>query len=172
MAPLLFLSFLLCEAGSGTVVIRVEPGQDVILPCDAGDVTITAAEWTRSDPKPSENILFWTDGHSDTPFKGRVYLVDDELKTRNVSLILKNVNREDNGTYECRVLTAGSRRNKRAINTDPISIVELQVTDPENQKEYISGGDIKAENSAPHHVGLGAAALGVLVCLTFSCQQI
>ncbi|XP_030287197.1 hepatitis A virus cellular receptor 2-like [Sparus aurata] len=171
MASHLFFLFLLYQAASETVVIRVEPGQDVILPCDAGDTSIRAAEWIRSDPKPSEDILFWTDGHSDT-FKDRVYLVNDQLKTRDVSLSLKNVSREDNGTYECRVKTPGSRRNTRAvIKSEPISIVQLQVTDPENQKEYISGGDIKAENSAPHHVGLGAA-VGVLVCLTFSFQQI
>uniref|UniRef100_A0A671V3E0 Ig-like domain-containing protein n=1 Tax=Sparus aurata TaxID=8175 RepID=A0A671V3E0_SPAAU len=111
-------------------VVRVELGQDVILPCDAGDVTITAVEWTRSDLVAPDYVHFYRDGRSDpthqhSSFKGRVQLVDGELKNGDASLILKNVSREDNGTYECRVLTAGSRRNK----TETISIIELQVTD-------------------------------------------
>ena len=109
-------------------------GQDVTLPCDAGEVTITAVEWTRSDMVDKEYVLFYSDGHSDptyqhSSFKDRVQLVDGELKDGDVSLILKNVRREDVGTYECRVQTAGSRRKKRAtIKTQPISRVQLQVT--------------------------------------------
>ena len=107
-------------------VVKVEQvGQDVTLECRAGDVTIRAAEWIRSKPEPPKNILFWRDGHDqqDSSFTGRVQLVDGELKTGDVSMILKDVKREDSGTYECRVITAGSRRKK-------ISIVELQVTNP------------------------------------------
>uniref|UniRef100_A0A671V176 Ig-like domain-containing protein n=1 Tax=Sparus aurata TaxID=8175 RepID=A0A671V176_SPAAU len=91
-------------------------------------------QWTRSEPKPPKDILLWRGGQSDpdyqhSSFTGRVQLVDGELKNGDVSLILMNVSREDVGTYECRVITAGSRRNKRAnIDTEPISIVELQVT--------------------------------------------
>ncbi|XP_073330980.1 uncharacterized protein [Pagrus major] len=164
MASLVFLLFLLYEAASETVVIQVvpvKPGQDATLPCDAGDASIRAVEWTRSEPKPSKFILFWSDGHTDTPYEGRVQLVDGEMKNGDVSLILKNVSREDVGTYECRVVTAGSRRNKRALRTEPISRVRLQVTGDQN-------GDIKdgdnnnrdneEGNSTPLHVGLGAAA--------------
>ena len=113
----------------------MEPGQNVTLLCQAGNVTIRAVEWTRSDLVAPGYILFHTDGHSDpvrqhSSFKGRVQLVDGELKTGDVSLILKNVSRDDSGTYECRVAKAGSGRKKRAIiKTDPISIIQLQVTD-------------------------------------------
>ena len=117
-------------------MIRVEPeklGQDVTLKCQAGDINITAVEWTRSDLVAPHYVLFYSDGHSDPAyqhpsFTGRVQLVDGEMKNGDVSLILKNVSREDNGTYECRVATAGSRRKKRAIDSDPISIIQLQVT--------------------------------------------
>ncbi|KAM8746936.1 uncharacterized protein AB9X84_015095 [Acanthopagrus schlegelii] len=172
MAPLLFLLFLLSEAASEPEVIRVvqvKHGQDVILPCRAGDVTILAADWIRSKPEPSKNILFWRDGHSDTPFKDRVQLVDGELKTGDVSMILKDVKREDSGTYECRVITAGSRRKKRAkIKTDPISIVELQVTDPEDQKgdnKDGHNGDTDNGNSPRLYVGLAAVVVVFLLVL-------
>ena len=104
-------------------------GQDVTLECQAGDVTIGAAQWIRTDLEPTKDILFWRNGSLDpeqqhSSFTGRVQLVDGELKTGDVSLILKNVRREDVGTYECQVLTAGSRRKK----TETISIVRLLVT--------------------------------------------
>ncbi|XP_036967089.1 uncharacterized protein LOC119026702 [Acanthopagrus latus] len=128
-------------------VVQVKLGHDVTLPCRAGDVTIRAAEWTRSKPEPPKNILFWTDGHITSPIVDRVQLVDGELKTGDVSMILKDVKREDSGTYECRVQTAASRRNKRAvIKTEPISIVELQVTDPEPEvKVEQVGQDVTLE---------------------------
>ena len=112
------------------VVIRVELGQDATLPCPAGDTSIRAAEWTRSDMSPPTEILFWRGGKTYSDFKDRVQLVDGELKTGNVSLKLKNMSRDDVGTYECRVVTAGSRRKRAVPNTKLISIVQLQVTDP------------------------------------------
>uniref|UniRef100_A0A671VF89 Uncharacterized LOC115589959 n=1 Tax=Sparus aurata TaxID=8175 RepID=A0A671VF89_SPAAU len=116
------------------VVVEEPVGQYAGLPCQTGDVTITAVEWTRSDLVAPDYVLFYRDGRSDpthqhSSFKGRVQLVDDEMKNGDASLILKDVNREDNGTYECRVKTAGSRRNK----TETISIVRLLVTDPVSQ---------------------------------------
>ncbi|KAM8746900.1 uncharacterized protein AB9X84_015072 isoform 2-T2 [Acanthopagrus schlegelii] len=108
--------------------VPVEPGQNATLPCHT-DVNITVVEWTRSDLVHPNYVLFYSDGHSDPTFQdssftGRVQLVDGELKTGNVSMILKDVKRDDIGTYECRVQTAGSGRKK----TETISIVKLQVT--------------------------------------------
>ncbi|XP_030287192.1 uncharacterized protein LOC115590067 [Sparus aurata] len=172
MAPLLFFLFLLCKAASETVVVQVKPeqlGQDVTLPCDAGDVTIRAAEWTRSDPKPAKGILFYAGGFLDDKIQ-QADLVTKDLKTGNVSLILKNVSREDVGTYECRVATAGSRRKKRA-NSDfkLIKTVRLRMKDPENQNgdnnNNNNNGDIM--DIFTRHRGGSAAAAGVflLVCL-------
>ena len=101
-------------------LVQVKLGQDVTLPSQAGDVTIRAVKWTRSEPEPPKDILIYRVG---IPIKGRVQLVDDKLKTGDVSLILKDVKRDDSGTYECRVITTGTE-------SKPISIVQLQVTDP------------------------------------------
>ncbi|XP_035849737.1 muscle M-line assembly protein unc-89-like [Sander lucioperca] len=135
MAPFLFLLFLLSEAASDLIVLTVCPGDDVILPCQAADSSIRALEWTRPDLEP-EYVLFYSDGYLETEeqhpdFKDRVDLVDRELKDRDMSLILKNVSSIDNGTYECRVASGGSRRKKRSIiDSEPIRIIRLQVTEP------------------------------------------
>uniref|UniRef100_A0A8C9XGX7 Ig-like domain-containing protein n=1 Tax=Sander lucioperca TaxID=283035 RepID=A0A8C9XGX7_SANLU len=94
---------------SDLIVVTVDPGDDVILPCQADDSSIRAVEWIRPDLEP-ESVLIYSDGHLETDdqnpsFKGRVELVNRDLKDRDVSLILKNVSKHDAGTYECRVIT-------------------------------------------------------------------
>uniref|UniRef100_A0A8C4H1K6 Ig-like domain-containing protein n=1 Tax=Dicentrarchus labrax TaxID=13489 RepID=A0A8C4H1K6_DICLA len=114
-------------------VISVKPGDDVTLSCSAGDDSIRAVEWTRPDLEP-EYVLFYRNKRSVTTnqhpsFKGRVNLADGEMKDGNVSLVINNVSISDNGTYECRVVTGGSSRHKRAIiDTDPIRTIQLEVT--------------------------------------------
>uniref|UniRef100_A0A8C9XUW1 Ig-like domain-containing protein n=1 Tax=Sander lucioperca TaxID=283035 RepID=A0A8C9XUW1_SANLU len=99
------------------IVVTVDPGDDVILPCQSADPSISAVEWTRPDLEP-DIILLNIDGHLKSTyqhpsFKDRVELVDRELKDGDVSLTLKNVSSIDNGTYECRVKPDGSRHSSR-----------------------------------------------------------
>ncbi|XP_045921472.1 coxsackievirus and adenovirus receptor-like isoform X2 [Micropterus dolomieu] len=156
MDKFLFLLVLLSPAASD--VVRVKPGNDVILPCQAGEASIRAVEWSRPDLEP-EYVLFYRDGRSDPiqqhpSFKDRVQLVDRELKDGDVSLILKNVSSNDAGTYECRVATEGSRRKRAAIETEPIRIIQLEVSGS-------NSGDVEEGNYRLYY-GLGAAF--VLVC--------
>ncbi|XP_031169008.2 coxsackievirus and adenovirus receptor-like [Sander lucioperca] len=132
MAILMLLLFILPEAASDQEAVIVYPGDDVTLPCQAADYPIGVVEWSRADLAP-EYILYYSDGHLDPTyqhpdFKDRVDLVDRDLKDGDTSLILKNVSSIDNGTYECVVTSAGSRRKKR--DTDPINTIQLQVTEP------------------------------------------
>ncbi|XP_038586510.1 programmed cell death 1 ligand 1-like isoform X2 [Micropterus salmoides] len=147
----------LCQLTSD--VVQVKPGDDVILPCQAGDVFIRAVEWSRPDLEP-DYVVFHRDGLSDPThqhpsFKDRVQLVDRELKDGDVSLILKNVSSNDAGTYECRVAAGGSRRKRANIETEPIRIIQLEVSGS-------NSGDVE-EGNYRHYYGLGAAF--VLVCL-------
>ncbi|KAL7376013.1 hypothetical protein ABVT39_028000 [Epinephelus coioides] len=136
--------------------VHVHPGDDVTLRCEAGNVSISAVQWTRPDLEP-QYVLFYRDGHFDTTkqhpsFTGRVELEDRDLKDGDVSLTLKNVNSSDNGTYECRVKSGGSRRTKRAIiKTDPIRVIYLEVRDSE-------------DGNFPH-LYVGLAAGGVVAVL-------
>uniref|UniRef100_A0A4W6D4Q7 Ig-like domain-containing protein n=1 Tax=Lates calcarifer TaxID=8187 RepID=A0A4W6D4Q7_LATCA len=89
--------------------------------------------WTRPDLK-TEKYVFLQRGSQPvteyqlSSFQDRVDLVDRQMKDGNVSLILKNVTREDTGRYECRVVQRGTNRRKRSyLNTEPISIIDLDV---------------------------------------------
>ncbi|XP_038586504.1 coxsackievirus and adenovirus receptor-like [Micropterus salmoides] len=156
MDKFVFLLTLLSPAASD--VVRVKPGDNVILPCQAGDVFIRAVEWSRPDLEP-DYVLFHRDGfsvptHQHPSFKDRVQLVDRELKDGDVSLILKNVSSNDAGTYECRVVAGGSRRKRAIIDTPPIRIIQLEVSGS-------NSGDVEEGNYGLYY-GLGAAF--VLVC--------
>ncbi|XP_049917537.1 butyrophilin-like protein 3 [Epinephelus moara] len=136
--------------------VTVHPGDDVTLRCEAGNVSILVVEWTRPDLE-SQYVFFYRDGLSDPTkqhpsFKGRVELVDRELKDGDVSLTLKNVTSSDAGRYECRVVADGSRHSKRAIlKTDPIRVIYLEVTGSE-------------DGNFPHlYVGLAAGGVAVFL---------
>ncbi|XP_078101169.1 butyrophilin subfamily 1 member A1-like [Sander vitreus] len=175
MAPFLLLLLILSEAAPDLIEVTVDPGDDVTLPCQAADSSIRAVEWTRPDLEP-DYVLLYRDGHLDQThqhpsFKDRVDLVDRDLKDRDVSLILKNVSSIDNGTYECRVASDGSRRKKRAnIDSEPIRTIRLQVTEPGSKRGHSmdrhSMNDVPEDgNSSPggRYFGLAAAVAGGLV---------
>uniref|UniRef100_A0A3P9PFS1 Ig-like domain-containing protein n=1 Tax=Poecilia reticulata TaxID=8081 RepID=A0A3P9PFS1_POERE len=96
-----------------------EPGQDVILPCEApGNEDPEAAEWKKQDddewliylrPNQSGSLSF---GSS---YEDRVDLQDRQLKNGNASLVLRNVTTNDSKTYECRV---GRNRSMELITAD------------------------------------------------------
>ncbi|XP_045921500.1 programmed cell death 1 ligand 1-like isoform X5 [Micropterus dolomieu] len=139
-------------------VVRVKPGDDVILPCQVSEASIRAVEWSRPDLEP-EYVLLYRDGLSDPThqhpsFKDRVQLVDRELKDGNVSLILKNVSSNDAGTYECRVAAGDSRLKRANIETEPIRIYQLEVSGS-------NSGDVEEGNYGLYY-GLGAAFLLVI----------
>ncbi|XP_028419347.1 CD276 antigen homolog [Perca flavescens] len=173
MAPLILLLILLSEAASDLIEVTVHPGDDVILPCQAADSSISVVEWTRPDLEPPEYVLFYISGDLQTDyqhpsFKDRVDLVDRDLKDGDVSLILKNVSSVDNGTYECRVASDDSRRRKRAIiNSEPIRIIRLQVPEPAgpnrgHSEDGNSTNDVPGDGpSSPvgRYVGLAAGVL-------------
>uniref|UniRef100_A0A668A4H9 Ig-like domain-containing protein n=1 Tax=Myripristis murdjan TaxID=586833 RepID=A0A668A4H9_9TELE len=117
--------------------LKAQPGDDVTLSCQAPDgVDITAVEWSRTDMKEEEYVFFYQDGHTDSghqhpSFKNRVELKDKDTKNGDLSVILKNLKKEDSGTYECRYKASGEGRMKRAfIETAPTSTIRLEVVGP------------------------------------------
>ncbi|XP_038558276.1 programmed cell death 1 ligand 1-like [Micropterus salmoides] len=167
MDKFVFLLVLVSPAASD--VIRVKPGDNVTLSCQAGEASIRAVEWSRPDLEP-DYVVFHRDGLSDPThqhpsFKDRVQLVDRELKDGDVSLILKNVSSNDAGTYECRVATGGSRRKRAIIETEPIRIIQLEVSGS-NSGDVEEGNQInKNPTEGNYRIYYGSVAGFVLVCL-------
>ncbi|XP_071315370.1 coxsackievirus and adenovirus receptor homolog isoform X2 [Trachinotus anak] len=149
-----------------SVNITAEPGQTVSLSCRAPTHTkIIVVEWNRPDLKP-EYVFLYQDGTTVTSnqhpsFKNRVELKDRDMKDRDVSVILKKVTRDDAGTYECRVIRAGSRR-KRAADTEPNCIINLDVQTGHTAGHREEGGDKEGGDKNPS-VGLGVGLSAALL---------
>uniref|UniRef100_A0A668A4I9 Ig-like domain-containing protein n=1 Tax=Myripristis murdjan TaxID=586833 RepID=A0A668A4I9_9TELE len=142
----MLLTFILWIFSHGPLVLKktVHTGDSVTLECQAGSAAeITAAEWRKTDQKKQEEPVFLSvDGHfkSDVQhpsFKNQVEPRDGEMKSDDLSVILKNVKKEDSGTYECRFKAAGEDRRKRAIiGKEPICTIRLEVVDPGELSQY------------------------------------
>ncbi|XP_039859937.1 coxsackievirus and adenovirus receptor-like isoform X2 [Simochromis diagramma] len=118
--------------------ITAESGQSITLPCRAPNNNILAVEWSRAN-LGDEYVLLYRDGRFEPDeqhpsFKNRVDLQDRQMKDGDVSLILNNVTTNDTGTYECRVKTGNNRRKRANLSGDPISIINLHVVVPPDQK--------------------------------------
>ncbi|KAF1381062.1 hypothetical protein PFLUV_G00170560, partial [Perca fluviatilis] len=116
--------------------VPVRLGDDVILPCQADDPSISDVEWSRADQKPDTILSYRVEGSVPTNLhpkykEDKVQLVDKDLKKGNMSLILKNVSTTDQGTYKCRVTSGGSMRtNTTVLPWKTITIIRLQVREP------------------------------------------
>ncbi|XP_062301234.1 coxsackievirus and adenovirus receptor-like [Scomber scombrus] len=125
LSVFLLMCFLFCSVSEDKTV---KSGADVTLHCQSPrDEDITSLKWIRPDLKTDEYIFFFRDNrtyeHFQHPsFRGRVQLMDPQMKNGDVSVILKNVTINDTGTYKCRV---------KVSNTKPelMNTIILTVTD-------------------------------------------
>ncbi|KAM7376866.1 hypothetical protein PAMA_013572 [Pampus argenteus] len=135
-------------------------GHTTSLPCWAPSFSsVSAVQWTRPD-RP-QYVLLHRDQHSDTEdqdpsFENRVKLRNRWMKGGDLSLSLEKVNPSDAGIYECRYKNSETRRGKRrAINSDPISVVDLKV----DSVQYITarpGANVTLPCRAPSNTMVGA----------------
>ncbi|CAI5660071.1 unnamed protein product [Oreochromis niloticus] len=149
-------------------IITADSGQDVTLPCRAeNNNIIIVVEWSRADLREKYVLLFRDErfypDEQHPSFRNRVDLQDRQMKDGDVSLILKKVTINDNGTYECRVFMRERHHRKRGhLKTDPISIINLSVVDPPGQ----TGGD--TEDGGKEAGGKEAGSVGLIVRLSVS----
>lgn len=112
----------------------MRPGEDVTLPCQASSGVVSLLAWRRTEPKNDKYLFHFRDGipnenFQEPSFRGRVELIDPEMKDGDGSVILKNVTVNDSGTYECVVADGNTGRRKRdtpkIINTIHLDVKEL-----------------------------------------------
>ncbi|KAI4790559.1 hypothetical protein KUCAC02_034552, partial [Chaenocephalus aceratus] len=132
---------------------NVKSGQNVTLRCSSStDAAITLLEWKR--PGLEGYVFFFRDNRliesfQDPRYQRRVQLKDPEMKNGDASVLLKNVTKEDSGTYECWVITISNNRRKRNVRV-LVRLVHLVVS--EGPEKEIN--DEQPEGSRGH-VGLG-----------------
>uniref|UniRef100_A0A669BFA5 Butyrophilin-like protein 2 n=1 Tax=Oreochromis niloticus TaxID=8128 RepID=A0A669BFA5_ORENI len=100
-------------------IIPAESGQKVTLTCRAPNNS-KRVKWSRADLR-DKYVLLYQDGHLNPDnqhpsFKSRLTLQDRQMKNGDVSLILKDANTADSGTYMCRVFMEETRSWKLLIN--------------------------------------------------------
>ncbi|XP_039858353.1 obscurin-like isoform X3 [Simochromis diagramma] len=100
-------------------ILPAESGQKVTLTCRAPNNS-KRVKWSRADLR-DKYVLLYQDGHLNPDnqhpsFKSRLTLQDRQMKNGDVSLILKDANMADSGTYMCRVFMEETRSWKLLIN--------------------------------------------------------
>ncbi|XP_071382022.1 myelin-oligodendrocyte glycoprotein-like [Centroberyx affinis] len=166
-APLLALWILhLVSSSDGLEVVTAYTGQDVTLKCQSpNNAPIIMVEWTRPDLKP-EYAFFYRNkriypSYQNPSFVGRVELLERDMKNGDQPLRLKNVNRNDAGTYECRVTPDGTRRRKRA--TEYSSSIILKVEDAMDGYSGTTDVHDSREHAVVGPVFAVVAIIGVIV---------
>ncbi|XP_038586448.1 coxsackievirus and adenovirus receptor homolog [Micropterus salmoides] len=124
-----------------TQELKVKPGEDATLQCQSHrGADIEVMKWIRSDLKPDDGFVFYLSpdqingDYQNSLFQGRVELQDPEMKNGDASVILKNVNINDAGTYECWVAVKYNTRHRKRDAPEPISTIELTVTETQEVK--------------------------------------
>ncbi|XP_029283441.1 coxsackievirus and adenovirus receptor homolog [Cottoperca gobio] len=123
---------LLSPAAADRTEVKAAPGDDVTLEC-RGPAPIRKLVWKRNDTY----VFFFRGNRSNENFQNplfysRVTLRDPLLKDGDVSILLKNVQVTDTGTYDCRVLSGG--RSKR--DAGGIQSVRLIVTETGPERNH------------------------------------
>ncbi|XP_067380758.1 programmed cell death 1 ligand 1-like isoform X1 [Channa argus] len=152
---LLCSCWLIHSASAGRLYLTVEgkPGDNVTLQCQ-GTEEFTTLKWNKPDLKSEYYVYFISDKevrkqYQHESFQDRVELKDPNMKNRDASVILKNININDAGTYECYV---GEGGRFKLINR-----VTLTVHQP--------GDETESDGNNRGHVGLavGLSVVGVIL---------
>ncbi|XP_044198202.1 butyrophilin subfamily 1 member A1-like isoform X2 [Thunnus albacares] len=136
-----FLIFSLTSASADQGNITAKSGDDVTLPCRSprGEA-VTLLEWSRPEMKKDGYVFLYRDESSQEDYqhptaRGRVQLRDPEMKDGNVSVILKNVNINDTGTYECRIIISNTGGRDGDL-VEAKNIIQLNVIGAEKKRGH------------------------------------
>ncbi|XP_062301222.1 nectin-4-like [Scomber scombrus] len=149
--------------------VKVMPGGDARLQCRGDTEDVIMLQWGRSDLNKGDYVFFFRENRpyeslQYPSFRGRVQLMDPQMRNGNVSVILKNVTTNDTGTYECRVSTNGRRRRKRASKFT--HRIQLTVTESDHVHERHSAGKTLTEEGKDEGVQDGGSKAGKVGAIT------
>ncbi|XP_026206142.2 butyrophilin-like protein 1 [Anabas testudineus] len=146
---LVFHSFLLVSSLTLADQLTVKPGDDVVLQSQAPtEAVIRLLEWIRPDLKSDGDVFFYRNDRSyekyqHPSYRGRVELKDPKMKDGDVSVILKNVNINDTGTYECRIISSITINER--TSSELRHILHLTVVEPGTSVAANIYGDVKPD---------------------------
>ncbi|KAL3050949.1 hypothetical protein OYC64_001264 [Pagothenia borchgrevinki] len=143
--------------------LEAEPGDDVTLQCNSHTgAAVTKLVWKRPELK-DEYVFYFSDNllnetNQDPLYHGRVELKDPEMKNGDASVVLKNVDYDDSGTYECEVTTSSISRRKREVPEPSIhltnqSINLIVIKDP-GEVKAMSGQNVTLQCNGPTDAAL------------------
>lgn len=110
--------------------IRAFPGQDVVLPVASVDFPVTSGMWKRADDIEHFVFLFGMGHphHQHPQYQDRVQLQNrNQNQTRDLSVILREVQPRDNGTYHFHIVQSQRRMKRDLIRSKPHQVVILEV---------------------------------------------
>ncbi|KAL3050944.1 hypothetical protein OYC64_001259 [Pagothenia borchgrevinki] len=144
--------------------MKAKPGEDVTLQCNGPtNAAVTVLEWSR--PGLEHYVFYFRDNEpmesfQNPRYRGRVELNNPVMNNGDVSVLLKNVNTNDTGTYQCEVITHSNNRRRRDVGNRELVRSTLLSVSEDSEKEI----NDEQPGGPRGHVGLGVG-LG-LVCLT------
>ncbi|XP_026225259.1 uncharacterized protein LOC113168459 [Anabas testudineus] len=147
---------------------KVKSGDNVCLLCQGPrDAAITLLEWKKPELKTDDYVFFFRERRSyekyqHPSYRGRVELKDPEMKDGDVSVILKNVNINDTGKYECCV--GITRSSLKVINSINLTVEPGNNEGGGNKNGGDEGGGNKNGGEQRGRVGL-IVVLSVFVLL-------
>ena len=113
--------------------VEVQRGQEAVLQCGGpADASVILLEWTRLDLKADGYMFFYRNKqfyeiYQLPSFRGRVALVDPQVRGGDFSVVLKNADISDSGSYECRVVIS---MPGQTTHSEIKRVMGLQVTEP------------------------------------------
>uniref|UniRef100_A0A667ZDW4 Ig-like domain-containing protein n=1 Tax=Myripristis murdjan TaxID=586833 RepID=A0A667ZDW4_9TELE len=85
-------------------------GENIVLPCKIPPTEDISVEWSKKGLKPNVDLVMKNDD-----YRGRTFLLREDLRRGNMSLKLVNVGLSDAGTYRCFVPKLQGNRKETVV---------------------------------------------------------
>ncbi|XP_072312042.1 uncharacterized protein [Eucyclogobius newberryi] len=110
--------------------IQAFPGKDVVLPIPPVNFAVTSVMLKRADD-PEQFVFLHGMGHphhQNPQYDGRVHFKSqDQTEVQDLSLILRDVQPSDNGTYHFHIMQSAHRMKRDVSSAEPDRVIILEV---------------------------------------------